>query len=107
MIFKISKVKIESLFGAQRNVPVLTSKVPHAQKGRLVGHPVLRPGNWEWRRHEVCPQRVEPWAHAQGFLQVRDAGNSRPRERLSAASLATVSLLISTCQLLDQHLKAA
>ena len=81
MIFKISKVKIESLFGAQRNVPVLTSKVPHAQKGRLGGHPVLRPGNWEWRRHEVCPQRVEPWAHAQGFLQVRDAGNSRPRVR--------------------------
>ena len=82
MIFKISKVKIESLFGAQRNVPVLTSKVPHAQKGRLVGHPVLGPGNWECRRREMCPQRVEPWAHAQGFLQVRDAGNSRPRPRV-------------------------
>ena len=74
MIFKISKVKIESLFGAQRNVPVLASKVPHAQKGGLIGHPVLGPGTWECGRREVCPQRVEPRAHTQGFLQVRQLG---------------------------------
>lgn len=50
MIFKISKVKIESLFGAQRNVPVLASGFHMPRREGLIGHPVLRAwdlGVWE------------------------------------------------------------